>query len=500
MGILTSGTIIARSCNLSNILLQPGGYYVFPCKEELVECAQPCNATWYKQVTNAHGVGTYDNYYSFLFGDCKKHFLFQAFFYGCLADKGFNDAKQKVPLSTLIFGNPFTIEDANLASRLAAQGLLTLPTRPGMPRPYGSIPDEQYIALLAPTNVNVSSEQQELGLNLTGMYYARIPGTRKLLGVLGLMIPIISQRHRMDISYDNGSLISPAVPPPSVPGQTTLTQFFSYFESVDDFFTRGVLAPKGLTCNVRQRRTSIGDVVALTAFDFSGCSTWCDACLLGMQWVFPTGNKQHGTRVWPLELGNGGSYQFEPFLNIYATMFTWINPIFYIGGRFSTSYTGIRRVPQLKSGSSGQALLDTSVLIPPGFENYIVTPGESFSEFDTTVLQLADARVQARIHPGAQMLVRMGNFFEEFLIDCLDLGIFYDVYMQKKERIGVLDVGIFNTELLERHSVRTEHLISWRLGYTHNDVLQAYVGSQHVVAGKNVAQDNKIYASLIAYF
>jgi hypothetical protein len=332
------------------------------------------------------------------------------------------------------------------------------------------------------------------------MYHGRIPGTKRLIGVLGLMVPIRSQLHRMNISYENGTLLSGAVPTPTVPGQTTLTQFFSHFEGIDDFFTRGVLAPKELELTVRQRRTSIGDVVMLTAFDASLCSEWLDAFLIGMQWVFPTGNKQRATQIWPIELGNGGSYQFEPFINLYGNFCTWINPVLYAGGRYSTHYTGWRRIPQLKTGTGGEPLQDTTVLIPAGFENYIVTPGTSFSNFDTTRLQFADQRVAAKVHPGSQFLFRIGNFTEEFLIESLDLGIFYDLYLSGKEKIGVLDVGVFDTNLLTQNSDTTQHIISWRLGYTHDEVLQAYVGSQHVIAGKNVPQDNKLYASIAAYF
>ncbi len=497
---LIGNSLIARSSDISNILLQPGGYYAFPYKKALLECKQSCDANWYKHMSgHCADKATCDTYYDTLC-DRKKHFLFQVLGYGCFADKGFNTNKQRVPLSDLIFGSPFQIQDANLAARLAAQGALTLSTRPGMPPPFGATSNEQYIALLAPTDVIVSSEFQETGLNITALYHARFPGTQTVLGVLGILLPIRSQLHRMNIRYENGSLFAATAPQQSVPGQSTLTQFFSYFEGIDDFFTRGVLAPKELAFTVRQRKINIGDIAALTALDVSGCSEWFDACLIGMQWVFPTGSKQDATQVWPIELGNGGSYQFEPFINIYANVLPWINPVFYVGGRLSTSYTGWRRIPQLKTGVGGQPLAQTNVLIPPGFQNYIITPGVDFAAFDTTVLQLADQRVSARIHPGAQMLLRVGNFFEQFLIECLDLGIFYDVYTQRKERIGVLELGIYNTDLLVQRSATTAHIVSWRLGYTHNDVLQAYIGSQHVVAGKNVPQDNKIYASLAAYF
>lgn len=287
LGLLVVSSIFARSCDVSNILLQPGGYYAFPFKDTLLDCSEACDKSWYKTVTNTNAAQAKKQYYNNLVDcSCKKHFFFQALLYGCNADKGFNANHKKVPLSQVIFGGPIELQDINLASKLAMQGKLTLPTMPGMPRPYGTTPDEQYIALLAPTQINITTDLQEVGLNLTGMYHARFPGTNSLMGVLGLMIPLRSQLHRMTISYQDGTLLSAALPPSSVPGQTTLTQFFSNFESIDDFIMRGVLAPKGLQFNVRQRKINLGDIVALTAIDASQCSEWLDALLIGMQWVF----------------------------------------------------------------------------------------------------------------------------------------------------------------------------------------------------------------------
>ena len=60
--------------------------------------------------------------------------------------------------------------------------------------------------------------------------------------------------------------------------------------------------------------------------------------------------------------------------------------------------------------------------------------------------------------------------------------------------------GTFDTVLLENASRTTKHLISWRIGYSHHEYLEAYIGTQHVIAGKNVSQDHKIFASISAYF
>jgi hypothetical protein len=478
--------------DIGNLLLQPGGYYV---ASEIKCCKKSARTAYYDSTIN-DAVDISDknqkNYHDCLMqGEIEKHVQMQGLFYACLADTAFGPGSSQISLSRHIFKKEFTFEDVFLASKLADEGKIFLPgASPG----FGSIKEEQYIALLAPTKINVTAAEREIGFNLSGLCFFDVPKTRCLLGAVGIYIPIIYRWHYLDFDFLNGSLFSQRTlgQAGSLSIENTLTQFFSDFSSVEDFFVRAIIQPKGLEIKPLHSRFGIGDVSILGLFDFANYWRYADAIQCGLNILFPTGNKQNGKIVWPIELGHGGSFQFEPFFNGYfETCFSFVNPTIFASARFSISHTVIRRVPQLKNQKS-------QVLLPNQFQQYLLHP---FSELDSNVIDFADQAVHVHAHEGPMFLMRFGNIFYNIFYTRFKLGVYYDFYAQEKDIFFIKNRdNFFDTSLLEKDTHRISHSILWNISYKYKEEVELYMGSQHVFTGKNVAQNYQIFASMSLYF
>lgn len=442
----------ARFCDISNLLIQPGAYLVFNPRE----------------------------------GDRG---LVQALYYQCTAYKGFDDEKNNVPLAEAAFGKPFTISDIYLASKLSNQGKLTLPGGG-----FGSQANQQYLSLLATTSVNLKADEREIGINLNGVYYFDIPCAPCVYGLVGFMLPIRSRRQTIEHQLIGGSLFEHSFSSTGqLPIENTLTQFFSDYTGVEDFFHRCVLEPKDLTLCTKQYRTGLGDVSVLGALDLG--QNWCatEALYVGFNAVFPTAKTFNGPLVGQPDLSEGGGYHLDPFINAYfMSRYSFFNPEIYAGFRISFSHKATRRVPQLKNQLN-------QVLLPSRFANFqLASP---FSEFDSTVAQFSDQALRVTINPGSTFILRLSNTFYCVLGTPFNFSVFYLLFAKQRDGISVADkAGIFDTDLLEKRTRQTVHTLQWSLSYKYEDEVRLYFGSQHVVAGRNAAQYHKFFASASLYF
>jgi len=463
---------LAESCDVSNILLQPGGLY----------------SLWSK------GCYEYDDACDRLY--LRKHWQTQLLVYGCEATDGFDDSHNQRPLGSIIFGkNEFQVKDVFLASKLSLDDNLFLP---GMAS-FGSERDEQYLSLLASTKVRIEAEERELGFNTSSIYLFQLPRTCYAIGALGFQLPVRHKRHCMTLDFEDGTLFgAETIPVGGMLEESTLKQFFRDFQGLEDFFRRGVLGPKGLTFLKRQYKTGLGDISLFGLIDFGLYFDTVEALQVGMNVIFPTGNKRTGSKVWEVELGNGGAYQFEPFINMYFCYRRAINPMVYVGVRFSKDFTALRRIPQLiVNADNNAAIADTPVIIPSRFSSHSV---REFSENNSSVLYFADRARAVTVSRGEEYFARIGNYIYDIMQCGFYLGVFYDVHVKRKDSLSFKDSKNFNVKLFEETSAKTAHKISWSIAYAHSNKTELYIGSQHVVAGKNVPQQHKVFASIAWFF
>lgn len=450
--LICSAFVKAEICEFSNPILQAGVRYIFRL---------PKNET-----------------------EKQRRFFTQLIAYFCTADNGFDNNGKKVNLSDLVFGKPLVVRDIYLAAKLSEQGKVTVP---GL-----TTTNQQYLALLAKTRIPVEAEEREFAFKFTTLYYNRVPGTEKLIYVVGGVVPLVHQFHVLSGAFVGGSLLDQStIVGPDFPAVSSLSQFFNDFQGMEDFVLRGIIAPKGLRFHQLQREVGIGDINAMGMLDFHEYIDGTSGVQVGLNVVLPTGKRAKQQDIWNPDLTEGARWQFDPFVNlIFDWGYRYINPLFFFSFGGAIRYSTYQRVPQLKNQRS-------QVLFPPSFASATVS---SFSEYDSSVALLADQAVEISIRPGNYVVMRLANFFEDVFMKNFRVGANYIFTSRLEDKVRVSNEsqqGLFNTALLEQNTRQIQHILLWNIAYASDcDDFEAYVGSQYVIAGKNVPQKGQVFFSL----
>jgi len=468
--------------------------------------------------------------------DCPKNWVVPASVYNtfCL-DTAFNNCKAQVPMAQVIFGVPsFTIGDVFLLSRLAYDNILYI-TTPGATiaadsTQVGNQEDLQFLSLLAPLQLNFDADAYELGADLSFIYRFNFGKCIDVVCSIGLTIPVLCRTHELDLQIIGSNLydtVAYAAQDTTV-REDTITQFFNNFISVEDFFARAVLAPKGLTYERKQQAMGFGDISLFTTFDFAPSVDYVDGLQVGLNLSFPTASKATGDKIWEVQLGSG-ALQLDLLGNvIFNGCSKYFNPTIYVAGNFNFPFTANLRVPAvvshvaaqnyndpsdiLASGVTGDLKPNIPGLVVPGVPNTPVVPPIfasyytlSFSQPDSNVLYFADNVNDTRVKKGSRVIAGFGNYFYASDSCELRLGIFYDFTAQAADNLCVYNCSEgfvptqFNTSLFECLPSYAQR-ISWHAAYKLGSCGEVMIGSQHVVAGRNTFKTNEAFATFVATF
>jgi len=453
--------------------------------------------------------------------DCTdKQFFVPISAHYSLANRSFDDENNKTSLANLIFNKDFTIKDIYLFSKLSSEGKISNSMANGSLGPergsvtlgnqqFGAFQDDFFTTLLAQTQVVIDAEQREFVAD-TSFIYRFVPGRwQRAYGVVGVTIPFKNRLHIMDCKFVGGALRSLA----EDPGLDVMLQnFFQEFTGMKDFFASGILEPKGLTFESRQRKTGVGDINLFSFVDFAAVSNHLDSMQMGVNFVLPAGGKPNPDTVWDLVLGNGGAFQVELFSNVlFRTDYPAFNPNIRLVGQFSLPFTSRRRVPKCKQQEAGRVSLTPALarsielIVPQAFQTGFFI--DDFSEFDTTVLELADQAVRTRTRFGSRVIVGAGNYFYNVFKLGFRLGLLYEFMYKSKDEVSIktddctgCTPGTFNTNLLESRTKQQAHVLAWELAYKFDNLVELNMGSQHSIAGKNIPRNHEIFVSLTAAF
>ncbi|MCX5921809.1 MAG: hypothetical protein NTX86_00555 [Candidatus Dependentiae bacterium] len=505
--------------------------------------------------------------------DDDRRFLVIGSVYSCFcSDTAFDGCRQEVPLAQVLFTTtfgfpglsispnnhpkPFTIGDIFLESRLSQQGKMYLDTIGPTGTSFGNVANEQYLSLLAPVQVQFYASQKESGANATFMYRFFLGDCDNIAAYVGLNVPVICRTHELELELNYGTLLDSNVGgicmtgtctpftdaelmalfnddyatftvalqaikcPAGCPNgccnsnQNTIAQFFGDFNSVEDFFIRGVLAPKGIELESKQQKIGFGDISLVGSVDFAPGFDNLDALQFGVNLSIPVSGPVKPVKVWPISLGNN-AFALDLFSSVIVNGGKYCNPAFYLTGSFFASGKAYIRAPRLLSSKvplpTNTLLINTGVLTPV-FKNYFVMP---FSEVDTLVSEFADTFVQTRNRRGSSVIVGVGNYFQQVL-DCkLRLAVFYDFMAKGKDNVCILetpatgdynidtldlDVGTIKTTLSVICKTEFAHRISWHAAYKLGSCGEVMVGSQHIVTGKNVTKSNQGFVTFVCTF
>lgn len=420
-----------------------------------------------------------------------------------LENRAFNCDGCKVPLSESLFGDGTRIRDIFLIARLSDDDKLRLGGTGT--RKFGHIRAQQYLALLAPVKLNMTAGSHGADLNFGGMYRFRPFSGRNLFGIIGFNLPVVAQVRTIDLGLHDGVLFGTGYTDDETKRETTLTQFFKDFSSVEDFFIRAVLGSKGITFDLSQRKVGLGDISLFANLEFgpfmreyeNGFCAGLDAGQIGVNVSFPTASKLTGNNLWEIQLGNG-SYQFTFFGNaIFRTKSNFFNPALHAGVEINTCFCAADaglRIPRVVKHEGGDTKIgDIPDIYTPVFKEY---RADAFEEVDSTVAMFADKIAEGTFRRGHRIFVGLGNYFYNVFKTNFRLGAFYN-YSHKGEDKLCCEESC-DTSCFEGKSIA--HRVSWSLAYKFENFVEVGFGSQHIVAGKNVPEQHEIFLSLSAAF
>ncbi|MFI5333180.1 MAG: hypothetical protein ACHQVS_03695, partial [Candidatus Babeliales bacterium] len=415
-----------------------------------------------------------------------------------IGDQGYGCNGGIAPLAKTIFGSDrFSFGDIFLLAKLSAENKITIPGDP--------LTTDVLTTLLAPVELEFDAETRELVALFTASYRRSLGETERMDVVIGLNVPIKTQFNILHIDFDSGSLLSPMGTNLPV-SQSTLAQFFSFYEDVYDFFVASILEPKGLTYHSLQRKTGLGDITFFGYIDGAKYFNYVDALQVGVTWMVPTTTADIASNLWPIDLSQGGGSSVGFFSNaLLHSPWAGINPALQVSVDISPTFYGMRRIAQLKQFNGpvdgvhnvigkGNPLGGLIQSVPPVFGDVVTT----FSEYDSTIPAFADAAVRTRIKRAPRVLAGIGNYFYNIFKKDFVLGIFYDYTHKAKDCFKVCSDATFDTASLAKLTEVNSHRISWRLSYRFPNYIELNGGTQHIVGGKNVIQLNQLYVSFIA--
>ena len=434
------------------------------------------------------------------------------------ADGSFNDKHKQCSLSNQIFGEAFTLQDIYLISRLSRQAKLSS-QQAGFPgvferpannnAPFGTYGSDQYVGTLASLEIQFSGAGvSEQGFLLSLLHRWQFGSNEQFRLIAGASLPIKSVEHRFNYSLVNGNFEVRPLPGNFTVRSTPLAYFYKDFSSVEDFFIREVLGKKGICFNPVQRKTGIGDLNLLASIDIADYLPWYIAgCEFGVIGIIPTAGKESGHGLWEPILGNGGAFQLDIFAQThFQTAIRAFNPVIRIAGNFSKSFINChQRVAAAKSSGDGVAggapALVSSVsglLSPDTFAGYYVLP---FDGLDSTVAMFADGTAPVRIKYGNRFTFGIGNHVYNAFNLGFRLGMFYTYMCKSQDKACACDRSqALNTAQLQEGTRQQAHTVSWNLVYECENQVELSIGSQHIVAGKNVPQSHEWFATMALVF
>lgn len=449
-----------------------------------------------------------------------------SFGYTC-ASRGFDCDSQNSSLEPVIFGQSFSLQDIYLFAKLSKEnkinrdGELRAPERFDAPIPtqmaveFGGFSDDLFTTLLADTQIQTDGHFYEFGVEVSTIYYFT---SKHFTAAVGAILPFKTRQHELDVVFVGGGGLFREGPntqgdPISTRKRDMLKDFFRDYSSLDDFFQKAVLDAKNLELRRVQRKSGVGDISLFGLIDIGQNLTYLESLQLGGTFVLPTGGKADGSIIWEPILGNGGAFQIEFFTNLlFDFQVNAFNPTARLAINLSAPFMSNQRVPNTFTVSAAdlnfvnnqvQELVQVNDVL--GFDFPTIYSGYHFTQpFDaqlsSSVLYFADRAVRTKIRCGTRLLFGIGNYFYNTFNLGFRLGVFYDYMHKSKDSVCVQCAGDFEECILEKFSEQRSHTISWNLTYKLKNMIELNVGTQHIVAGKNVPRIAQVFTSIVLVF
>ncbi|MGA9530500.1 MAG: hypothetical protein WBQ73_01280 [Candidatus Babeliales bacterium] len=420
--------------------------------------------------------------------------------------KGYDDKKRQCGLLSSLVGDDLRLADIFLLSKLAldkkvsidSDGPLGAERPPGATDTFGSYSDDLAVTLLAPMKLKLCGDEREKGIRLRTMKRYTISEKRGVDCVLGIEMPVVARERHLSYSLQDGKLYIHGFAGSAVTDRSTpLTQFFSEFASIDDFFNRAVLQPKGLTFDPLQCEVGLGNSIGTVMFEFSDSMPCIDTIQLGFQLLFPASRKRRHIRLWEVGLGED-TYRVGGFVScLFASCSRFFNPTITLAAHVACTRTRYERFSRIRSSKetavriTSSSLLDLVVPIEQ-LNNYYVQP---FYERDSSTDLFADQRVCVDIQDGSRVLFRCDN---EAILSYSRLNMFYEFSYEAPYRIkGICEEGqsCKQSSLVSTAKESYVHRVGWGYSFALHGETTFKLGTTHVISGKNSGQEHEFFCA-----
>lgn len=455
----------------------------------------------------------------------RKSWSTQLVLRSSVATKGFNDDSQRRPLANALFGGDVTLKSIYLPSKLAALNKVRIDNvdareliRPqAATEGFGSYASDQYVFLLSGATLNPNLEAREAGIDFNTAFRFILGERQGIQGIVGLLVPIKTRLHIFNLNVKGGSLFTASFSPFGVIRNNPLDQFNLAYTGLLDFFERGVLEPKGLEFKGRQRAIGVGDINVFCLFDFADYLELLSCLQVGTNMILPSGKVASQNVLFEPGLG-AGALQFDFFVNtVFSTRARMFNPAFHLVWNIAPSYATTQRIPKRITNAERQQISSLAATakglfniqtVPEVFRNYYVDP---FSEFDSDVPAFASNAFPITLSRAQRILIGVGSYAYDILSTGAQLAIFYDIMHKGADKFVLdktackgqsLNVKALDLDIAGASELTSErsHSLSWTLSYQFKNLIELNIGSQHVIAGKNVMRTHEFFASLVAVF
>ena len=358
---------------------------------------------------------------------------------------------------------------------------------------------------MSTAHIHFTPDYRERGCLFRAVYRWKPRSWEKVRVQIGTTFAIKQVDHFLDLQFELGRISANSVimgfpGPNGTVFEDNITQFFTDYSGLFDFFTSAILIPKQLTYYSSQQRTGFGDLGLFVELEVPDPGFfWTSQVNVGAALSLPTGNKATGYILWEIELGNGGAIQLDLYTSINFNKIHWLGTITFAAAiRFSAPFSKSIRIPQIKTNKN-------ELFLPPRFQSYYInTPSGHFYSVDSTSASFADEAVCATTIYGLRGIFTVSDNWNIPRLDAT-LGVIYQAMIKDIDTIHAPIYGNkqFVPAITEEQTDTISHgitgLIRWKFKRNMQDC-EFNIGFEAIVAGQNVLNTHKLFAGFTMSF
>lgn len=388
-------------------------------------------------------------------------------------------------LSQLVFGaEMFTFADVCLTANLIKEGVIE----------SSDTINNDFLDFLKSEQFGYKSSFNEVRTEVT--YVRHFKGEDIAIGV---NVPVVYREQRLkfktpfsdpDNNFNNQG---------DFPGAYSLKSFEGVVNDLLNF--------NGVYFNRRETRVGVGDLELFGTIQLY--SRRIQRAYLGAKVSFPTAQNRDTTKLWPVELGNGGYPSVSAYVSGIAAVTRFINPNLFFQATCYLPTTMLRRIPKNRAASSGADFTETDATTNITPKDFLYGFGylansvaqEAYDQVDTTIPAFAKESTRIKMNMFPEFFLQLGNTCEKFLFRNAFLDVYYSLRVKGKDSVNRdLPPGVWNTDYLLLRTAQVEQQVGLQLSYQIDDTVRLKVDGQYAFAGRHVPRTYQAGVAVSADF